>query len=208
MRLPGSLQNVNWPLVLLHALAGSFIVLAARFAAFLLCIDVLEAFITKGVDKSLHEKPDLGSLLLFMNLYIVSTLLAFVVSFTISLVINLRHRQLWINSLIAILLCYVLNFLQINELMMDSLEMFGITNVSLILAGEIVCSLGSAFFLFFGRWSKKYLGESKKVEPVPPEEMNAGPSDKRDVRCPRCYTMNFDRDRSCVVCGKRLPPSK
>jgi hypothetical protein len=176
MKLPSFIHKINWRIITAHVFATFFIILAAKQLSNLYDIEIIKLVDKYGAENAIKqlqkENNFSGRIAYFLFWNGASNLIGLLIGSTISLIIIIKKKIFWINSLIVFIIG--LSFIRLgffkNQIIQTLFYSFGsFFNDSGILYKCVINGIILvlfAVFIFFNKWTNNFaLNYSMKVDP-------------------------------------------
>ncbi len=154
-------MKLNWRQILIHFLAAFSLMLSFNILAFLINVPLFEKTIYKNSDTSIDPNLMQTDVLSFAYKTAIIGTVGLIVAFIISLVISLKNKWGWINSVLILITIYVIGFLGIRGEMIKGFT-FSIfnkisSNISLVLFASGLILFLFSLILFFSKTLKRFI---------------------------------------------------
>ena len=158
-----SISKLNWRLILLHFAAMWFFMNSFRWFGNLHDTSILNIYINQSGDKWKEAMHKLHAYQIFniVAYPVIAASIGMFVGFIISIIIVIRKKLFWLNSLLAFLLIYLLSWLDLLDFPIIKI-IIGfpgryINNAYLLVIVNGCISLIIGLVLFFSKWSNKII---------------------------------------------------
>ena len=169
MTLQKFISRLNWRQIVIHFVSSSFFVYAFKTLAYLYDTKFLDhlrrykqGYKIEGVDNIHYSSTDF---ITFLRVPLYSAMAGLLVAFLISLLISIRQKWSWFNSLITFLLTYflyrfdLLGWDYLNKIFLSFGQLFSNTFVEFLLNGTLMLTIG--VLLFFLRPLMRFIDKKK-----------------------------------------------
>lgn len=171
MKLEKFISLLNWRQIIIHFVASCFFVYGFKTLATLYNLELLEAYLYSNNGYKMEvlnsKKYDSNA---FSNLFIFPyyfAIIGLLVTFLISLIISIKKKWSWFNSLIMFLLTYflyrfdLLGWSYFKNVFLLIGKMFNDNFLSVLVNGTLMLMIGLLFF--FSKISTRFI-ESKIIK--------------------------------------------
>lgn len=152
------IHKLNWRLILIHFIAAWFFMHFFQTLAFLSDIELVDMIKNKAESDfvSTIKKNDVcSSRLLYLSISIsLGNTVGLLVAFIISLIICIKRKWFWLNSLIVFISAYTLSWFNLlgwtylKNIFLSAGELFNNTTTQVLINSLILLTLGLLFFFF------------------------------------------------------------
>ncbi len=159
------ISRINWRQILPHFIATCFFIYSAQMAVYLFdthLVDIIRQSSNEDVKTNISDNGTTVSQLFYFSMRIgMAGFIGLIVAFFISLLISLRHRWFWFNSVITFALayvCYKLNLLGTTYITAHFLNAIGFlknTFLEFFICSFTLFLLG--LLVFFSRLTRKFI---------------------------------------------------
>jgi hypothetical protein len=171
MTLQKFISRLNWRQIVIHFIASFFFIYAFMTLAYLYDSKLLDRIrLSNQVDKIQGietVKYSTVDFINFLRIPLYSAIVGLWIAFIISLVISIRRKWFWFNSLITFLLTYFLyrfdliGWRYLKNIFLALGQLFNDTFIELLLNGTLMLTIG--LFLFFLRPILRFIDNGNKL---------------------------------------------
>ena len=168
MTLSNFIARLNWRQIVIHFVACCFFIFGYTTLSYLFDIKIVEIARHANLDFDeavKNNKLTASNLTYFVLWTSISGTIGLLVAFLISLIISIKRRWFWVNSLIVFFTIYLLMWVTdfgwsyLRKYFWAPGQLYSNTTTEFIINGILLIGIG--LLLFFANWSNQFIKQNK-----------------------------------------------